>query len=257
MTRPPVVRVLMALRVWLILLLGVGVWAAVTAVADVPKYIFPSPRAVVREFAKRSDLYLEAFWVSLLESVAGFVAAAVLGVLLAVLIARSRLMETMLYPYLNIIRVTPTVAVAPLLTIWFGTGTLSVVVVSFLLAFFPVIVQTVLGLNSADPGLVDVMRVCNASELSILRKVRLPTALPYVFSSFRISAPAAVIGVLAGEFMSGEKGLGYLITVMSAQLNTPAVFALIILSSILGIGLFEVCVLVEKRLVTWHPSVRL
>ncbi|GLZ54318.1 ABC transporter permease [Actinomycetospora sp. NBRC 106378] len=250
-------RVLRSTRVWLVLLAGVVVWQIAVTVLDLPNYILPSPVRVVTEFANRPLLYLQATLVTTWESLVGFGAAVVLGVVLGVLIARSRLTEELLYPYLNVLRVTPTVAIAPLLTIWFGRGFLPIVVVSFLIAFFPIIVQTVLGLNSADRGLVDVLRIANAGELQILRKIRLPNALPYIFASFRISAPGAVIGTLVGEFMSGSQGLGFLITTASGQLNTSSVFVLVVLSSLLGIAMFQVCVLVERRVVRWHPSVSL
>lgn len=252
----PVLRALRASRVWLVLLAGMVVWQLAVVLFDVPTYILPSPLRVIEEFFRRPEMYLQALWVSAWESVVGFVVAAVAGVTLGVLIARSALTEQLLYPYLNILRVTPTVAIAPLLTIWFGRGYLPIIVISFLIAFFPIIVQTVLGLNSADKGLIDVLRIANAGELAILRKVRLPNALPYIFSSFRISAPGAVIGVLVGEFMSGSEGLGFLITSASGQLNTRSVFVLVVLSSLLGIALFNVCVLIERRVVKWHPAVR-
>nr|MDT0665349.1 ABC transporter permease subunit [Micromonospora sp. DSM 115978] len=143
----------------------------------------------------------------------------------------------------------------PLLTIWLGRGMTPIIVVTALTAFFPIVVQTVLGLKSADPGLVDLMRIVDASEFTVLRKIRFPNALPYLFSAFRIAAPASVIGALVGEFISGEKGLGYLLITAQGQLNTSAVFLVIMLSAFLGITLFNLLVLLERRVVRWHPAV--
>lgn len=250
-------RLLKATRVWLVLLAAVAVWEAAVAVFDVPTYLFPAPSQVVEELAAKPDLYLTALRTTTVEAVLGFAAAVLVGVLLGVLFARSPLVEELVYPFLNIARVTPTVAIAPLLTIWFGRGMVPVVVAAFLIALFPVLVQVVLGVNSADRQLIDVLRIANASELSILRKVQIPNAMPYLFSSFRVAAPGAVVGALLGEFLGASSGLGYLITVASGQLNTSAVFLLAALSCVLGIAMFQVCVLLERRFVRWHPSVRL
>ena len=250
-------RVLRSTRVWLVLLAAVGLWQVAVTVLDVPKYVVPAPSAVIDELRAKPDLYLSALWTTGTEAVLGFLAAVVVGVVLGVVFSRFPLVEELVYPFLNIIRVTPTVAIAPLLTIWFGRGLVPVVIAAFLIAFFPVLVQVVLGVSSVDRQLVDVLRIANASELSILRKVQVPNTLPYLFSSFRVAAPGAVVGALLGEFLGASSGLGYLITVASGQLNTAAVFLLAVLSCVLGIALFQVCVWAEKRFIRWHPSVRL
>jgi len=251
------VRALRATRVWLVLLAAVGLWQLAVAALDVPEYIFPAPTEIVDELLAKPDLYLSALWTTTTEAVLGFLAAVVVGVVLGVLFSRFPLVEELVYPFLNIIRVTPTVAIAPLLTIWFGRGLVPVVIAAFLIAIFPVLVQVVLGVSSVDRQLVDVLRIANASELSILRKVQVPSTMPYLFSSFRVAAPGAVVGALLGEFLGASSGLGYLITVASGQLNTAAVFLLAALSCVLGITLFQICVWAEKRLIRWHPSVRL
>lgn len=255
--RPLALRVLVATRVWLVLAAAVGVWEGAVAAFDIPTYLFPAPTAIVRELMAKQDLYLDALWITTVESIIGFLAAVVVGVVLGVLFARSPVVEELVYPFLNIVRVTPTVAIAPLLTIWFGRGVVPVIIAAFLIAFFPILVQVVLGISSVDRQLVDVLRIANASELMIMRKVQLPNTMPYLFSSFRVAAPGAVVGALLGEFLGASSGLGYLITVASGQLNTAAVFLLAALSCFLGIALFQICVVIERRVVRWHPSVRL
>jgi ABC-type nitrate/sulfonate/bicarbonate transport system permease component len=130
------------------------------------------------------------------------------------------------------------------------------VVVAAMIAFFPVVVGTVLGLKSVEPDLISLMRILNASELTELRKIRLPNSLPDLFSAFRVSAPMAVIGALVGEFVGGSRGLGYLLVTAQGQLNTRAVFLLVVISGLLGIVVFNAVVLIEHRVVRWHPSTR-
>jgi NitT/TauT family transport system permease protein len=254
---PPALRVLRALRVWLVLLVTLGCWQLATKLFDIPTYLLPAPSLVVDELVEKPELYLEALRVTAIESVSGFLIAAVAGFLFGILIARSPLTEELLYPYLNLIRVTPIVAIAPLLTIWLGHGMAPNVVVAAMIAFFPVVVGTVLGLKSVDPDLISLMRILNAGELTELRKIRLPNSLPHLFSAFRVSAPMAVIGALVGEFVGGSSGLGYLLVTAQGQLNTSAVFLLVLISGLLGIVVFNVVILVERRVVRWHPSVRL
>jgi NitT/TauT family transport system permease protein len=249
-------RVLRASRVWLVLLAGLGCWQLATRLFDIPRYLLPAPSVVVEELLEKPELYLEGLKVTAVESVSGFLIAALAGFLLGILIARSPLTEELLYPYLNIIRVTPIVAIAPLLTIWLGHGMAPNVVVAAMIAFFPIVVGTVLGLKSVDPDLISLMRILNAGELTELRKIRLPNALPYLFSAFRVSAPMAVIGALVGEFVGGSSGLGYLLVTAQGQLNTSAVFLLVVFSGLLGIVVFNAVVLVERRVLRWHPSVR-
>ena len=190
---PPALRVLRALRVWLVLLVTLGCWQLATKLFDIPTYLLPAPSLVVDELVEKPELYLEALRVTAIESVSGFLIAAVAGFLFGILIARSPLTEELLYPYLNLIRVTPIVTIAPLLTIWLGHGMAPNVVVAAMIAFFPVVVGTVLGLKSVDPDLISLMRILNAGELTELRKIRLPNSLPHLFSAFRVSAPMAVM----------------------------------------------------------------
>jgi NitT/TauT family transport system permease protein len=254
--RPLALRVLRGARVWLVLLVGLVCWELAVRLLDIPAYLLPAPQAVIGELLEKPELYLDGLMVTAIESVSGFLIAAAAGFLFGILIARSPMTEELLYPYLNLIRVTPIVAIAPLLTIWLGHGMTPNVVVAAMIAFFPVVVGTVLGLKSVDPDLVNLMRILNASELTELRKIRLPNSLPHLFSAFRVSAPMAVIGALVGEFVGGSRGLGYLLVTAQGQLNTRSVFLLVLISGLLGIVVFNAVVLVERRVVRWHPSAR-
>jgi ABC-type nitrate/sulfonate/bicarbonate transport system permease component len=254
--RGPLARVFRLTRAWLLLGLAVVVWEVVVRVLETPKYILPAPTAMLEAFGDQRSLFLQGLWATTKMSLIGFGLAIVVGTLLGVLIARSALFEELVYPFLNVVRVMPTIAIAPLLIIWFGRGAVPIVVCSFLIAVFPIIVEVAHGLTSVNEDLVNVLKLANASELSILAQVRIPNALPYLFSSFRVAAPGAVIGTLLGEFIGSREGLGYLITVYSAQLNTAAVFVLALLSCLVGIVFFNACLLVERLAVPWKSVVR-
>jgi NitT/TauT family transport system permease protein len=252
--RSILLRIFIKVRIWLVLLLTLLFWQFAVVFFDIPHYFLPSPRSVVEKFLDTPELYIEAFIVTAVESIGGFFLAAIAGISIAVLIARSRLIEELLFPYLTIIRVMPIVAIAPLLIIWFGHGLLPMIIVSALIAFFPIVVNTVLGLRSVDPDLIDLMRTLNSSERQLLWKIRFPFALPYIMSAFRISAPGAVIGALVGEFVGGIRGLGFVLVTAHGRLDTAAVFLMVTLSVFLGLLFFAVVVAIEKRVLRWHPS---
>lgn len=250
------VTVLRACRAWFAIGVALLLWEGVVRWLAIPVYELPAPSAVVEAFLAQPALFLDGMWATTKMSLLGFASALLIGVLLAVLIARSQLFEDLAYPFLNIIRVMPTVAIAPLLIIWFGRTGVPIIICSCLIAIFPIIVDVAHGLNSVDRDLINMMKLANASELSVLTRIRIPNAMPHLFSSFRVAAPGAVVGALLGEFIGSREGLGYLITVYSAQLNTAAVFVLALLSCLVGIVFFNVCVFAEKLLVPWKTVVR-
>lgn len=241
--------------VLVILIATILVWEGWVRFRDIPNYLFPKPSTVVDRLVAKPAVMAEAFFFTFFESIIGFALASVVGIALAILIARSALLERLIYPYLNIIRVTPVIAIAPLLTIWFGHGVLPQALIAALIAFFPIVVTTVLGLKSVDPELVSLMRLLNATEAKELWKIRLPNALPYIFSAFRISAPLAVVGALVGEFVGGAQGLGWILITARGRLDTSTVFLMVVLAVLLGIASFTLVVAFEKRFVKWHPAV--
>lgn len=243
-------------RAWLVLGIGLVLWEIVVRWLGIPPYVLPAPSAIIDAFFDAPGLFLAGMWVTATMSLIGFGAAIVIGVSLAVLMARSAIFEELSYPFLNIIRVMPTVAIAPLLIIWFGRTGLPIIICSCLIAVFPIIVDVAHGLTSVEQDLINMMKLANASEFSMLTRIRIPNCLPYLFSSFRVAAPGAVVGTLLGEFIGSRTGLGYLITVYSAQLNTAAVFVLALLSCLLGILFFNVCVWAERIFVPWKTVVR-
>ena len=173
---------------------------------------------------------------------------------LAAAIAYVLTLERTLMPYLVILQVTPIIAIAPLLVLWFGFGLVPKVLIAFLISFFPITVNTAIGLRSADKDALDLMKVLAAKEQFIFLRVRLPFALPYLLSSLKIAAPAAVIGAIIAEFVSSTQGLGYVILLSKSTLRTADLFVAIAGSASLGTTMFGLAVLVESRFLRWHES---
>ncbi len=185
------------------------------------------------------------------EILIGFALGSAIGIFIGVAIAYSSVLEKTLYPVAVAIKVTPIVAVAPLLVIWFGPYLLSKVVVVAIISFFFPVVNTVLGLRSVDPTLIDLMKSLSAKETQIFVKVKFPAALPYIFSALKVSITASVIGSVVAEFVGSVSGLGYLILVAAAYIDTPLIFVLIVTLSALGLILFAAVTLAERLVIPW------
>lgn len=230
------------------------VWEGVVDALNVPPYLVAAPSKVWESFITNPGYILRHSAITGLAALIGFLLAAVIGGGLAVVIAYSRTLERAIYPYLIITKVIPIVAVAPILAIWFGFGMEPKIIVAFLIAFFPIVVNLVLGLRSPDRGMLMLMRSMNASEVATFRKIRLPWALPLLFAAFRVAAPTTVIGAIVAEFVGSDAGLGYVILLAKGYLETDKIFLAIIASSGLGILMFGAVVLVESRVLYWHES---
>jgi NitT/TauT family transport system permease protein len=245
----PIVSFALLLVVW-----EAAVDAGFFEAIGLPVYVLPAPSAVIGRFVEDPGyiLYHAAYTGG--AALAGFALALAVGFLLAVLIAYSRPLERALYPYLIITKVVPVVAVAPILAIWFGFGITPKIVVAFLIAFFPIVVNLVLGFRSPDRGMLMLMRSMNAGEIDTFRKIRLPYALPLLFAACRVSAPTTVIGAIVAEFVGSDVGLGYVITTAKGYLHTDTMFLALFASSLLGIAMFLAVVFVESRVLRWHES---
>jgi NitT/TauT family transport system permease protein len=189
--------------------------------------------------------------VTLGEAIAGFCLGNTMGFAVAVLFAHSRVAEKAIYPYAIALKTTPVIALAPLLVVWFGTGQVSKIVASAVICFFPIIVNATRGLRAADSEALDLFRSLTASNVQIFFKLRLPTALPYIFSALRISSSLSVVGAIVGEFVGAQHGLGYLILVSSYHLETDVMFAAVIAAALGGIAFFGAVSVLEKMLVPW------
>jgi NitT/TauT family transport system permease protein len=229
-------------------------WEGAVNYFRVPSYLVAAPSAVWAAFVKDPGYILKNTLATGVSAVSGFFLALTIGSLLAVVITYSRTLERAIYPYLIITKVVPIVAVAPVLAIWFGFGLAPRIVVAFLIAFFPIVVNLVLGLRSPDRGMLMLMRSMNAREQDTFRKVRLPYALPLLFAACRIAAPTTVIGAIVAEFVGADSGLGYVILFAKGYLKTDVIFLAVVASSLLGIAMFGVVVLLESRFLYWHES---
>ena len=229
-----------------------GVLAELLVPAD--RYsVVPTPSAVARAFLNEPDLW-PATQQTVIASVAGFVMSAVVGIAFAIVLSSSRWVQRALYPYAVLFQTVPIIAIAPMLVIWIGFGMPTVIASAFIVSVFPVIANAVSGLLSTDPALVDMFRLYGAARVTTLLKLRLPFALPSIMTGLRIAAGLSVIGAIVGEFITGG-GLGSIIDASRTQQRVDKVFAVLILASALGIGLFGIVNLVSRlTLRNWHAS---
>lgn len=247
------------------------VWPAVVAVLllllwqggvvyfDIPVFLVPSPVRVAQVLFTDAGLLFGSLFVTLKITVLAFVCATVLGVLIAFAFVQSRAIETALFPYAVLLQVTPIVAIAPLIIIWVKDPTASLVICATLVALFPIIANTTLGLRSVNPGLLSYFKMNRATRWQTLVRLRIPSALPYFFGGLRISSGLALIGAVVAEFVAGTGGTGtglaYQILQAGYQLNIPRMFAALILITLTGVLLFAAMALLSRwALGGWHES---
>lgn len=235
------------------------VWQLWVTLREVPAYLVPSPTLIIKTLIADADLLLGSLWVTLKITLIAFLASMVLGSVIAFLFVQSRWIETAFFPYAVLLQVTPIVAIAPLIIIWVRDTTLSLVICATIVALFPVIANTTLGLRSVNPGLAAFFKLHRASRWQVLWRLRIPSALPYFFAGLRISAGLALIGAVVAEFVAGTGGTGtglaYQILQSGYQLNIPRMFAALVLISVTGVALFLMLTGASKwALGGWHDS---
>lgn len=252
-----------ALKYFVPLALGVAVlalWEGLVALYSVPRFVLPAPSAILDALVSDFPSLMAALWTTLRITLAAFVLAVISGVALAVLFSQSRIVEMMLYPYAVVLQVTPVVAIAPLIIIWVGFEriNLALLILAWIVAFFPILSNTTLGLRSADHNLIDLFRLYGASDWQILVRLKLPSALPYLLSAAKTSGGLALIGTVVAEYGAGSgtaTGLAWRILEAGNRLQIPRMFAALFLLAALGIAIFFALTLVEYlALRTWHES---
>ncbi|MEX1158216.1 MAG: ABC transporter permease [Thermomicrobiales bacterium] len=245
---------------WLVpllaLALGLLAWEVIVQLRDTPSWFIPKPSEVGRELVTSRALIWGHTWTTLQEMLLGLALAFLLGVLLAVAIASSRLVERSVYPGLVASQAVPIIALAPILLIWFGYGMTPKVIVVVLTCFFPIVVSMVDGLRAADTDALALLRSMGASRWQIMRIVRVPTALPSLVSGTRIAAAWSVIGALVGEWVGASSGLGYLMTRSASQFQTPRLYAAVFVAAALGVTLFALVALAERVALPWRRAER-
>jgi NitT/TauT family transport system permease protein len=229
---PPIVALVLFLAAWELAVRALGV----------PAYLLPPPSAIAAAFAEERSALLAACVTTGRAALIGFGLSAALGVLSAVVLSSSRLLERALYPYTVFLQTVPIVAIAPLLVLWFGPGLRAVAVAALIVSVFPVIANTLAGIRAVDPALRDLFRLYGASRAATLFKLELPAALPSILTGLRVAAGLAVIGTIVGEFVAGfsddAAGLGITILAAYRQLRTDLLFAAVFLAALLGLALF-------------------
>jgi NitT/TauT family transport system permease protein len=237
-------------------LVFVGVWEGFVRVFDVQPIILPAPSAVALAFYEgvRSGALPRHLTVTLYETVAGFALGAIFGLVLGALIAQSRLLERVVYPYIVAFQTLPKVAIAPLMVVWFGYGLTSKIVITATIAFFPVLANTIAGLRAVPSEQLELMTAFLASRRQILFKLRLPLALPYILVGLDVAAVLAVIGAIVGEFVGAREGLGFLILQKNFVLDTASVFAILIVLGLMGVGLHLVMQFIQRRVLFWTQA---
>lgn len=247
-------KLLAKLTPYIALSLLIVSWQLLTWLFSVPDWLLPSPLVVVSS----TQAWLPALPVhigaTLFETVSGFVIAVLVGVPLAMLVVASATFRDSIYPILVLLQVVPKLAIAPLFLMWVGYGLGSKVLMAFLLAFFPIVVGTAAGLQSVPSELLDMSRVLQASKLRIFATIRLPWALPHLFSAMKLAISLALIGAIIGEFVGSDTGLGYVILAASGSMNTGLTFGAIVILAVIGIVLFDIIERLERWLCPWYTT---
>lgn len=226
-------------------------WQVLLPWLGVPAYIVPTPTAIFGVFQKNLALLLANLKPTLIEALAGFVIGNLAGVLLAVLFVHSRILQAAYFPIVLFFNTIPILALAPIITLIFGLGMTPKIVIAAVICFFPTLVNMIRGLDSASDNEHELFRVLSATRSEIFWSLRLPRALPMLFSSLRIASATAVIGAIVGEWIGSDKGLGALIIQASFNYQSDRLYAAIVLSSSLSIALFAIVVLVERRVIRY------
>jgi NitT/TauT family transport system permease protein len=244
--------------------LAVGVvvlvlWHVLVKAFDVPKFLVPGPLLVLDTLIADWGLLFRSLMVTLKITFGAFILAVVIGTTVAFLFVQSRWVEMSLFPYAVLLQVTPIVAIAPLIIIWVKQPTLALVVCATIVALFPIISNTILGLRSVNPGLINLFRMNKATRWQTLTQLRIPSAAPYFFGGLRISSGLALIGAVVAEFVAGTGGTGaglaYQILQAGYQINIPRLFAALLMITVTGVALFLLMVFLSKlALASWHES---
>jgi NitT/TauT family transport system permease protein len=231
-------------------------WETFTRAARISRLLLPAPSDIAATLVTSLPLLAHMSVITASEFLLGFALSVVVGIPLGALLVHARPVELAVYPLLVASQTIPKAAIAPIFVVWLGAGLTSKVLIAFTIAFFPIVIDTAVGLRAAPPEVVNVVRSMGATPLQVFRFVRLPNALPNIFGGLKVASTLAVVGAIVGEFVSAEKGLGYLVLVANGELNTTLVFASVVTLSILGVVFYFLLELVERSVIRWHVSAR-
>jgi NitT/TauT family transport system permease protein len=227
-------------------------WELSVHLTSVKEYVLPPPAAVFDGLREQWPKLLSNAWTTTVEILAGYALAIVVSIPLALLIAFSRIAEETVYPVVVFFQIIPKIAVAPLFIIWFGFGFMPKLLLVFLLSFFPIVVSSIAGFKSINPEIVDFVKTTGANALRTFFKVRLPHALPEIFTGLKVGAALSATAAVVAEFVASDRGLGYLLLQYNGDLNTKMVFAAIIVLSVIGVAIYFIAELLERILIPWR-----
>jgi NitT/TauT family transport system permease protein len=233
-----------------------SIWEVATRFGNISPLILPPPSDIFATTAAKFPVLARMSFVTAYEFVLGFLLAAAVGLPLGALIVYARPVEMTLYPLLVAFQTIPKAAIAPVLIVWLGTGVTSKILIAFAISFFPIVVDTIIGLRSTQPETIYVVRAMGGTPFQVFWHVRLPNALPAIFGGLKVASTLAVIGAIVGEFVSSDSGIGYLLLVANGELDTRLVFACVLVLTVLGLVFFFIIDALEKVFVRWHVSAR-
>lgn len=224
-------------------------WQLCVTYFDIPEYLVPTPLKLVDTINANFPTLIKDSLITTSEAFLGFIIANCISFVIAVVFCYSRIAKSSLYPYVIALKSVPIVAMAPLLIIWFGYGYLSKILMAAIIGFFPLVVNATIGLMSVNENQLNLMKTLSASEFQIFKELRLPSALPHIFSALKISAPLSVVGAVIAEMTGAVKGIGAAITVSSMNIDTPLLFASILFASLIGIFFFCIVAIAETYII--------
>ncbi|MGN6461035.1 MAG: ABC transporter permease [Pseudolabrys sp.] len=229
-------------------------WELFCRLYQVRPVLLPPPSLILDELSQSPLWFAEQAMYTLGITLAGFAVAAILGVLFAVLITEWKVLDRLLFPLFVALNSVPKVALAPLCIIWFGTGAEPKIAIAFLIAVFAVVIDTILGLRSVPPDTIDLARTLRGSRWKVLTRIKLYCALPHLFAGLKVAMSLALVGAIVGEFVSSQRGLGYVILSAQGMFDTPRVFAAISILAVMGVVLIEAVSIAERLALPWHHS---
>jgi NitT/TauT family transport system permease protein len=244
-------RMLLIAMPWLTMAALLLLWEGACRVFDVPEILAPRPTRIFEVMVLRWEILLKFCLETLATTMTGFVLAIGFGLLLGLAVGASPFIYSGLYPLLIAFNAIPKVAIVPILMIWLGVGALPAVITAFVISFFPIVVNVATGLATIEPEMRDVMRSLGASQWEILTKVGIPRAMPYLFASLKVAVTLAFVGSVLSETVGGNRGIGFLMLSAGARNDSATTFAGLFAIAIMGVGLYAVCALVERRMTRW------
>lgn len=249
---PEALQIKRVLRVTVLYLAALLLWEGLIRLLHVPVWLVPAPSHILDVIAEKNSVMLFHTLVTLEETLLGFILALVFGIVCAIGIVHFPILRDTLYPTLIMFNSFPKIAIAPLFVVWIGVGIESKIANAFLVALFPIVINTIMGLTDMDPELLELVRSMSKSRSVLFWKIRLPHSLPYLFAGCKIAISFAVIGAIVGEFISGRSGLGYLVLSANNFFNTPMAFTALLYLVLMSLALYGMVILAEKLILPWY-----